>query len=333
MSTSYITTWFYREKADEASYYPQVGGGASELVQSVYMQIQVPFFTTFRHYNPHARLIFFTNLDKRELPAFLLDLFAREDVEVKTLPYTCKPPKGWYGSWMNQFYLYDILAEMGRRMADDDTLIVSDADCLCHSSLTPLCEQVRAQGSAFYKIGYPRKYVLNGTSIEDMEAVYQGCFGEHRTLNYYGGEFIALRGDVVRKVNALFPVVAKYNFALPAGSPRLHEEAHTMAVIAGKLGIGNEIGNGYVKRMWTARQYNNIEPADEQLAVWHMPAEKNTGLYRLYRYLQQTGGLRDEQAFWQKAKAYCGVPTISTSKKIVDLALRVRAKIRMKLGY
>ncbi len=54
---NYIATWFYRESHEEASFYPQAGGrGDSELLHSVYMQIQVPFFTTFRHYNPQARM-------------------------------------------------------------------------------------------------------------------------------------------------------------------------------------------------------------------------------------------------------------------------------------
>ena len=61
---NYIATWFYRESHEEASYYPQAGGrGDSALLHSVYMQIQVPFFTTFRHYNPEAELLFFSNLE------------------------------------------------------------------------------------------------------------------------------------------------------------------------------------------------------------------------------------------------------------------------------
>ena len=101
--TDYIATWFYRESADEASFYPQMGQkGDSALVHSVYMQIQVPFFRTFRHYNPAARLLFFTNLKREGLPRFLLELFDELSVETVTLPYTRRPPKGWYEAWQNQ---------------------------------------------------------------------------------------------------------------------------------------------------------------------------------------------------------------------------------------
>ena len=47
--TNYIATWFYKESKEDASFYPQAGKrGDSALVHSIYMQIQVPFFTTFR---------------------------------------------------------------------------------------------------------------------------------------------------------------------------------------------------------------------------------------------------------------------------------------------
>lgn len=108
-SVNYITTWFYKESKEEASFYPQLGQkGNSSLVHSIYMQIQVPFFVTFKYYNPEAKFIFFTNLTKEDLPDYLTRLFCKLDVEVITLPYTCKPPKDWYPAWQNQFYLYDI---------------------------------------------------------------------------------------------------------------------------------------------------------------------------------------------------------------------------------
>ena len=63
--TNYIATWFYKESKEDASFYPQAGKrGDSALVHSIYMQIQVPFFTTFRHYHPDDKLLFFSNLDR-----------------------------------------------------------------------------------------------------------------------------------------------------------------------------------------------------------------------------------------------------------------------------
>ena len=244
----YIATWFYRESPEEASFYPQGGGwGDSALVHSVYMQLLVPFLTTFHHYNPEAKLLFFTNLGAHELPAFITRLLLRTDAEIVTLPYTHRPPKGWYKAWMNQFYLYDILEAMEKRMGDYDVVLVCDADCLCRKPLDDLFYAVRKYGSALYDVGY-----------------------------------------------------------------RLH--------------IRNNIGNKYVKRMWTGLRYNNVKRGDENLAVWHLPAEKRSGLYRLYLLLEQQRNIRDEEGFWKKAGEYTGVPCAGIKKIVWDLYHQICVK-------
>ena len=320
--TDYIATWFYRESADEASFYPQMGQrGDSALVHSVYMQIQVPFFRTFRHYNPKARLLFFTNLRRDALPRFLLDLFDELGVETVTLPYTRRPPKGWYGAWQNQFYLYDILGWMGGRMKADDALLVCDADCLCRTPLDGLFDEIRKQGSALYEFITDRSATINGITLPEMEAFYTDCYGTppRSPLAYYGGEFIGLRGDSVCRINEAYAGLWAFNLAR-AGSrePKLNEEAHVLSVLAERLDLRNAVANRYVKRMWTSPQFNNVCPEDERLAVWHLPYEKKRGLYRLFRLLEKQKGLGDEERFWHRAKELTGVPAVSLRKRLRD---------------
>ena len=327
---NYIITWFYRESADEASFYPQMGQkGDSALVHSVYMQIQVPFFRTFRHYNPKVRLLFFTNLKREGLPRFLLELFDELSVETVTLPYTRRPPKGWYEAWQNgwyeawqnQFYLYDILGWMGGRMKADDALLVCDADCLCRTPLDGLFDEIRKQGSALYEFITDRSATINGITLPEMEAFYSACYGPppRSPLAYYGGEFIGLRGDSVCRINEAYPELWAFNLAR-AGSrePKLNEEAHVLSVLAERLDLRNAVANRYVKRMWTSPQFNNVCPEDERLAVWHLPYEKKRGLYRLFRLLEKQKGLGDEERFWHRAKELTGVPAVSLRKRLRD---------------
>ena len=320
--TDYIATWFYRESADEASFYPQMGQrGDSALVHSVYMQIQVPFFRTFRHYNPAARLLFFTNLRRDALPRFLLDLFDELGVETVTLPYTRRPPKGWYGAWQNQFYLYDILGWMGGRMKADDALLVCDADCLCRTPLDGLFDEIRKQGSALYEFITDRSATINGITLPEMEAFYTDCYGTppRSPLAYYGGEFIGLRGDSVCRINEAYAGLWAFNLArADRREPKLNEEAHVLSVLAERLDLRNAVANRYVKRMWTSPQFNNVCPEDERLAVWHLPYEKKRGLYRLFRLLEKQKGLGDEERFWHRAKELTGVPAVSLRKRLRD---------------
>lgn len=320
-TTNYIATWFYKESPEEASFYPQLGKkGDSPLVHSVYMQIQVPFFRTFRYYNPSDKLCFFTNLREKALPHYLQTLFNDLQVEVITLPYTCKPPKNWYSAWQNQFYLYDILKYMENRMQKDDVLLVCDADCLCHAPLKPLFEETGKRGSALYEFITDRTARINGVSIPDMEAFYEACYGKKpsRPLAYYGGEFVCLRGDTVESINRDYSALWDFNQQQTGKRPKLNEEAHVLSIMAEHLNLRNDIANRYVKRMWTSPQFNNIASEDAQIPVWHLPYEKKRGLYHLFRYMEKKKGLGDEKIFWEKAGKLTGIPTVSLRKRIRD---------------
>lgn len=177
--TNYIATWFYKESKEDASFYPQAGKrGDSALVHSIYMQIQVPFFTTFRHYHPDDKLLFFSNLD--QFPDYLERLFKELRIETVTLPYLCIPPKGWYGAWRNQFYLYDILRYMEKRMQADDTLLICDADCLCMRPLEQLFSDTRKYGSALYDASDRPNLSVNGITLKEMTDIYNDCYVEKR---------------------------------------------------------------------------------------------------------------------------------------------------------
>lgn len=330
---NYITTWFYKESKEEASFYPQLGQkGNSSLVHSIYMQIQVPFFVTFKHYNPEAKFIFFTNLTKEDLPDYLTRLFCTLDVEVVTLPYTCKPPKDWYPAWQNQFYLYDILKYMDTRMQENDTLLISDADCLCHTSLDTLFEAVRKDGSALYEFITDRQYSINGITLPQMEEVYRACYGKEvkGSMTYYGGEFVAFRKDVISKINVAFPELWAFNLEYGKQHPfKLNEEAHLLSLLAEHLQIRNTTANRYVKRMWTTPHFNNVQPGDENYPVWHLPYEKKRGLYYLYKLIEKDGGeITDETDFWKKAGRYTGIPHISLHKRVKDRLTTLWMKLK-----
>lgn len=329
-SINYIATWFYKESKEEASFYPQAGQtGDSELVHSIYMQIQVPFFATFRHYNPDSKLLFFTNVEN--LPAYLEELFAKLDVEVICLPYRCIPPDGWYDAWRNQFYVYDIWQYMGERMQADDKLLICDADCLCTKPLSPLFNEVATHGSALYEISSAPTRLIHGITLQQMTELYEACYQQKvsQRIYYYGGEFFALRGDIVKEVNKSYPFLWEYNLQLfKENRLKLNEEALFFSVLAERLNIRNNIANRYIKRMWTYPKFNNVEKGDEKLAIWHLPYEKKRGLYYLYLLLQKNPFIEDEQAFWKKAAFYTGVPTVSFLKRLKDWKTAISLKLK-----
>lgn len=318
----YIITWFYQESEEEASYYPQMNRkGSSALAHSIYMKIQVPFFLTFHHYNPDARLLFFTNLKARQLPGFLLRMFEQIQVEIVTLPYISRPPRDWYGSWQNQFYLFDILRWMQRKMNPTDSLIVCDADCLCCKSLHGLFESIERDGSALYEFITRPEVRVNGIRLEQMQELYIRTYHERpqQPIVYYGGELVGLRGDAVHHINDAFPELWSRNLTYrEERQPTLNEEAHVLSILAERLRLRNANANAYIKRMWTSPQFTNVVAGDEEYPIWHLPYEKKRGLFRLFRTLTKEGGIRNEEAFWERARKVTGVPHITWGKRLCD---------------
>lgn len=330
---NYIATWFYKESANEKSYYPQIGqNGNSALAQSIYMQIQIPFFITFRHYNPYAEFLFFTNLKKEELPDFLLEMFCKLDIKVITLQYTCRPPKGWYASWQNQFYLYDILKWAETELNDEDTIMICDADCLCNSSIEELFGLAYKDGAALYEIITNREHNINGITLPEMNILYNDCYKEkpQQDITYYGGELMVFRNDIIKRINKEFSLLWQFNLDYAKRSKfKLNEEAHVMSIIAEVLKIRNNHANKFVKRMWTNPQFNNIQPCDVDLPIWHLPYEKKRGLYRLYKYLIKNNlEITDETIFWNKAQKDTGIPVVSKIKRIKDFITTIYMKFK-----
>jgi hypothetical protein len=329
LTMNYIATWFYEESKDDTSYYPQAGKkGSSKLVRSIYMQIQVPFYVSFKHFNPDARYLFFTNAEK--LPEYLIKMFETLNVEVVILPYRCKPPKNWYKAWRNQFYLYDIILYMNGILQENDVVLITDADCVCNASLSAFFEEVRNRGAGLYDMYKPADVDVNGITLNQLTEIYEQCYGvkAHHYLTYYGGEFVALTGNSVRKMEQEYQKLWDYNVELfKNGKPKLNEEALFLSVLVKRLGLSNDIANKYMKRIWTNPNFNNVVANDINLAVWHLPYEKKRGLFYLYKMLNKDYQIHDEAEFYKKAAFYVGIPQKSFKKKVMDRLFTLLRKV------
>lgn len=80
-------------------------------------------------------------IDGLQIGKYLQDL----NVELITLPLTFQTPKGYFGRWRNQFYIFDILKFFEKNeYKADDRLLVLDSDCLIRHSLDEMMNQCAA---------------------------------------------------------------------------------------------------------------------------------------------------------------------------------------------
>lgn len=290
-----ISTWIYLDSAEESSEYPQVGK-ASHLpeFQQVYWRCVAVFFAVSIQTNPQRKHILFTNVAEANLPEIdgldLRGFLKEKKVEIVTLPLRWQAPQGWHGRWRNQFYIFDILEFIENQYntaASDDAFVVLDSDCLVNRSLDSLFQALRRDHLLVLPLGYPEAHNINGLTRQDMRLLYTELDGRDPGLvpEYFGGEIFAADMQVIRQINRMAKGIWQQMLErFAAGKPKFNEEAHFLSYCYHKIGNYGSL-EGFIKRIWTSPKYNNVQAGDEQLPIWHLPAEKTGGIALIFRQI------------------------------------------------
>ena len=179
-----------------------------------------------------------------------------------------------------------------------------------------------------YTIDYPPTKPSNELSREMLRALTTERTGKNSEGVFYeGGEFVCLKGEK-------FPAFARearnvFNWSVERykqGLPKYNTEEHMFCAVYGTLGMKPFTGNKYIKRLWTDISSSvNLEPADEQRLIWHLPAEKKNGFVRYFRILGRNG---NSLAGYEKQ-----LPSIFRIKPTLRDRLTMMAKIPLKKTY
>lgn len=289
-----VVTWVYCEDEGVAGMYSQVAGNPTSAdFQAVYWRCAAVSMLSAAAALSGTTRVLYTNVEV--LPNIdgvdLSDLFSSIGVIVRRVPLSRKL-EGHDTPWRNQFYVFDVLEDVARSAGDNHAIVVIDGDCVWTGCGESFFGDIVNLGAVTYRIDYPVNAPINGLALEDAVAVREsmGLCSIGGEAAYYGGELIAVSGSVARQVVALFAGVWDGNLARQrVGQPYLTEEAHALSAIYDHLGLGNDVGNGYVKRMWTSLRCKTVTPTDEALLLWHLPAEKEYSFRELFIAAQRRG--------------------------------------------
>ncbi|KTR94674.1 hypothetical protein NS220_08420 [Microbacterium testaceum] len=340
-----IASWFYTHGPDETGAYAQVRGDvASEEFRDVYRRCIATFFATARRAEPTARLLLFSNVvwdsSASAIAGEVADLLTTLHVDIVTLPYSHMPPTSWPAAWRNQFFVFDVLKWADHNLTSLDQILVLDSDVVWTGApLTErMWEEVGIQGALTLKIDYPEDHVVNGLSRREMTIKMAPGWQNQGVLDYSGGEFVALRGDVIGSVYEQAASILAEHFLLSGGGVKYaFEEAHVLSVAYSQLGIPVGGANRFIKRIWTQPlKPRNQDPSDLHLALWHLPAEKRYGIRRLYKRTRRLGastsGLNygDEGKVLRLMARVLGVPRNTMIKWVSDVSRAMLARLKGK---
>lgn len=339
-----LATWFHGDTDEVRGEYAQMRGDSTSPAHwDVYLDCIDLFLASARRWNPDSRLAVVLNSAAAEaLAAERRSRWADSGAQVLLAENTHLVPPGFHGMWQNQFFVLDCLRILAGEADDGESVLLLDSDCLVTRSLADVDAVVQQHGRAFYPVPFGADIEINGLSRRDL-ATLAGALREEPApadVPYLGGEFLAFRADVLPE--NLDRLDASFAWALrraEAGQPHPNEEAQLISVTLGPEVRDEEFVDGAVRRVWTQPwNLRNAAPADRALGIWHLPAEKRTGLPRVHR------GYRDPGSwFWCAPRPdwldvvgrLVGVPSYRPGKAFADarvLAPRLVPGLRRRIA-
>jgi len=324
-----VVTSFYADSPGEESQYNQVHGLPSSCAgfHRVYYRCIMALMASSVQCNPRARHLVVCNVE--HLPTVdgidCNEFLAHLGVEVVTLPLTFAAPPGYSASWRACFYLLDVLLYLARVLAPDDAALVMDCDCVCVRNLDEAFAESRSAGSLFYLADYPPDTEINGLSRMARRAIFEEAAG-YQTCEvpvHVGGEFLGLSGRSAAAVaSACRDIWIQQLRRFSEGRSVLPTEEHILSYAAWRLGLDVGGADKYCRRIWTSYGYTTSAKSDLSLAVWHLPAEKQYSLRRLWLALARNrgplSGPMRAQRLGDLARR-CGIPQRSAGKRMLDL--------------
>ena len=339
----HICTWFCADEKGEESHFPQTGQlSSSASHQNIYWRCVLLFFISSRRFNYNDKHVLFTNV--KQLPVvdgrYVSSVLHELEVEVVFTDFKYKTPKGYYGAFQNQFYEFSILEHIAlRHSRENDTFLVLDSDCIFLKKAEPLFAAAAPHGFISFEDDVKPDYVINGLSRNDLKHLYEELMQEQLTEipSYHLGEFLLSNVINIRKFfndfQALWPVLLQRH---KDGKTKFNEEAHTLSYLYFKNGFRAYPNNTFMRRIWTNPLfYREVRANDIDLIIWHLPAEKTFGLYRLYNYfmngIHNFGFDISDDKFQLLLQKELGIPNLPATMKMKYYTVSYLRAIKKRL--
>ena len=328
-----LATSFITDTASEGTIFPSAGGNSADSrVQAVYWRCIVVFFNSARINNPGLTLRFFTNTEPPELDGRTVrSILEGLGVEIRIVALTHRLVEGGEkSSWGNVLYFLDVL-DSQLDEPDGQLFVLADCDVVVARSVAPLFEMLGQSDFVGYVVGLPANDDINGMTRTSLTRAAVELFDRSfpEPVLDYGGELLGTRIGAWKQQRHLFHRLLEDAGAGKGAAADVRTEEHMFSIVFAGLGEAAKADTSVLKRMWTSRQFNTVQPGDERFAMWHLPAEKRYGLKYLYKYLKRHDFRPDLDPgeFRQVAMKECGIPSKRIGKVLRDSLVRVQMMV------
>jgi hypothetical protein len=328
-----IATWFYGDSVETSTFFPQVSlQSHTDKSKKIYWDCIFVFYTCAKKTNRGCRFVFFYGGLIGDYGNAAVSRLTALGVEIEVLDYSYKPPIGFSKTFGNQMFIFNILDWISSSPYVDDVFCVLDSDCLILGDLSGMWADARRHGVLTYDLVLPVEENINGIDQRDLTKI---CIEEHwgageGLTHYFGGEYFCAVAAIIRKRQVDYRNILERSYSRwSAGLIHCTEEAHMLSCWYRIGGYGAGSANSYIKRMWTGFRYHNRQIGDYDRPIWHLPAEKKTGISCFYKYLNDGNSVDELTASDFKAvvSKFVGVPKRGITKLIRDICVKINEKI------
>jgi hypothetical protein len=309
--------------------YPQLKNINPQERKAIYWKCVFLFFATSYRCNPTVSHLLLTN-DTEDVIIDGVDIKAKLQewgVEIKILPFEAfNPPKGYSNRFKNAFYKLDVIKYLGESVPDGYYLLL-DSDCLwVRKNDSLIQETVSEDFLILYDVdilGHDPSKKLQGMERKDVRKIFDRIEPGYPDISpiLFGGEVIGGTKANLKKVadelmNAFQYILRTYKNesevpAFPNQRNIFSGMEYFTSMVYNRLTIPWKDASFFMRRVWTAFKYTDVQKTDLNLTLWHMPAEKNQGFIKIFRH-----AIRPNSKFWktdlnkfhQYLGLYCGVP-------------------------
>lgn len=325
----YVVVVFY---VDNKSNYVNIKSKKKQL--NIYYKNIINCFRTLlltNKGNTGIRPILFTNID---VNSNYEKMFKCNDIRIILRPNNHIPPKHYTDKWQGTFYYIDAMCYFANNIKENDILFLVDPDCLFTNNINPIIESVYKYKSVNYLIEYDKEYNQNGLSRNELQKILIEEDNINIIPDFFGGEFYGFKDDIIKIVSIeLENLWEKSLKRYYHGKTYFHTEEHIISYLIYKLDLYKGEANKYIKRMWTRPNYRNIKYGDEKYIIWHLPAEKDKGLIKIYNKLNTKIDqikIDNYSVFFGK---YLGIPKRTLKRVIYDFLYKFIRNIYKNIIY
>lgn len=255
----------------EASQNPNVSVAANSDSAEPYLKSMAVAFASVRRWNPDAELRLVSN---HAVAGDYQEVYAALGVKTILAPFDHRPPRGFAQRFTASLYLLDALDHL-----EENNLII-DPDVLCIKSLDSMVRDLGDHIGAL-KMRFPADEDINGLNRIQAGRLH-GLLGEpHDAPDHYGGEVYFIKRPQL--VNLLQRVENAWKLTLKQherGGLKFTTEEHVMSYALRAFDVMDM--EKFIRRIWTTHKYRTVNGKENQLTLWHLPAEKDRGFLKLF---------------------------------------------------